>query len=162
MKTIIAFIILALLIGCAGNNASQMKITHTSRDGVTYPAYLDTIDCEAVRKDFNPDDLPPPQTTPPPDGFMIHQDIPILLYEGIPDYPKDAVNKKITAEVVYSMYINELGCVVVVEIDSCTSPGYGFEEAVTDAVYESKYFPVSANGKTVGVWIRDKISFVLH
>ncbi|MEZ5357667.1 MAG: energy transducer TonB [Candidatus Zixiibacteriota bacterium] len=120
---------------------------------------MDTIDCEYIRKNTTiDDDSIPPQ---PPSGVFLYEKEPELLYDCIPDYPSKAVKHKKTAEVSFQAYIDKSGCVLRVEITSCTTPGYGFEDAVIECVYSRKYIPVIIDDKPIGLWISEKMEFAL-
>ncbi|MCK5126084.1 MAG: TonB family protein [candidate division Zixibacteria bacterium] len=153
MRTIISIIIIGLLIGCASKDTQSLQHRDSSL------TYGDTFDCEEIRKNISPDIIPP---QPSLNEFLTVTPQPKIIFEGVPEYPKDALKNNVTAEVIVALYVDEHGCVLVAKVPKCTNPGYGFEDAAINAAYQSKFSPAMSDDKPVGTWIKYEMAFTLN
>ncbi len=97
---------------------------------------------------------------PPREAFIPHQELPKLVYEETPVYPKLALEGGFSAEVYLYAFVDKDGHVKKVEIVKCTRPNIGFEEAAEAAAYKNIYRPAIQNGYPIGIWIAFKVRFV--
>ncbi|MCP4675907.1 MAG: TonB family protein [Deltaproteobacteria bacterium] len=75
------------------------------------------------------------------------------------DYPKEALEKKLEAEVVAKLNLDENGLVVGVEI---TAPaGHGFDEAAEAAMYKFVFTPATMDGQPMASQVIYRYTFYL-
>jgi hypothetical protein len=87
--------------------------------------------------------------------------LPQITYRAEPAYPQKALDSGITAIVQITAFVDSTGYVARVITDSCTTPGYGFEDAATVAAYQSRYQPAWRMGRPIGMWVTYKMRFTL-
>ncbi len=72
-------------------------------------------------------------------------------------YPPIAIEKKLEGKVVVSAFIDTLGKVAEIKVESSTEPI--FNDAALDAVRATQFDPARFNGYKVAKWITIPISF---
>ena len=78
------------------------------------------------------------------------------------EYPKDAAEKGIEAEVILLLDIDEKGFVTGVGVDTPATPaGMGFDEAATLAAQGWEFEPAEMDGKPIAIQISYRYRFVL-
>jgi TonB family protein len=87
---------------------------------------------------------------------------PVMIYDAKPEYPKIALDRGVTAEVLIKAFVDTLGGVKRVLLGSCSIPGYGFEDAAIKAAYKCQYKPAWEKGHKVGVWVQYNMKFKLN
>ena len=86
---------------------------------------------------------------------------PIPLNNASPKYPRAAAKSKIEASVTIKAVIGEDGRVSDAVVESCTTPGYGFETAAIEAVRKRRYKPAKIDGKVTAIEFHVIIDFKL-
>jgi protein TonB len=129
---------------------------------------------EAVHEEIEfdpPEDLPyevgTPVAPPPATPFdLTHAEIvpPELILDSRvePDFPELARVARHSGRVILRAVIDKEGSVVEIEMVDCTRPGFGFEEAATEAVRQWRYRPATLRGRPVPVYLVVLIEFKLH
>jgi len=108
----------------------------------------------------------PPAEAPPPapgelDASKLSK-VPKLKKFVEAEYPKEAVDKGISADVVLLISISAQGKVDSVGIaEPVDPPGMGFEEAATIAVQQFEFEPAEVDGKPIAVQISYRYHFKL-
>jgi TonB family protein len=111
-------------------------------------------------------EAPPPPASAPPAGSEIDatklSKVPKLKKFIPAEYPKDALDKGITADVMLLLDINAEGKVDSVGIaEPVNPPGMGFEEAATIAAQQFEFEPAEMDGKPIAVQINYRYHFTL-
>jgi len=78
-----------------------------------------------------------------------------------PKYPSAAMSNRIEARVTVKAVIGTNGKVSDAVVESCTSPGYGFESAAVEAVRKRRYKPAKVDGKVEAISFHVVIDFKL-
>ncbi len=109
--------------------------------------------------------IPRPEQQPPAGSQVDAQKLtklPKQTKKVAAEYPKDALEKDITAEVVLLLSINAEGKVDSVGIaEPANPPGMGFDEAAMIAAQQFEFEPAEMNGKKIAVQISYKYKFTL-
>jgi TonB family protein len=87
---------------------------------------------------------------------------PLLVHKVQPDYPKKARKKKLDGQVELKAVIQIDGSVGSLEVQKCTHPGVGFEEAAMAAVRQWRYTTPMMNNWPIKEVITIVITFQLH
>ena len=111
------------------------------------------MDNEKLNAD-DPDALPIPT-----DDYLVSS-MPKLISDFRLPYPEEAKRKSIQGSVLFDILIDATGKVRDVKLLS--GPGYGLNEAATQAVQQLKFSPAQAQGQAVAVRIRYAYRFVLE
>jgi periplasmic protein TonB len=72
-------------------------------------------------------------------------------------YPPEAIQKKLEGKVVVAAFIDTLGNVAEIKVESSTEPI--FNDAALDAVRKTKFEPAIFNGRKVAKWFTTPIKF---
>ncbi len=97
---------------------------------------------------------------PPPDSFVIVQELPIIVHQELAEYPGIALEAGLDAEVCIQAFVDYDGQVVKALATQCSNPGIGFEEAAVKAAYRCTYRPAIQDGHPIGVWIAYRVKFI--
>jgi TonB family protein len=100
-------------------------------------------------------------TVKSPEKYIQLDEMPLIIYQEMPAYPKEAHEQGITAEVYIKAFIDKEGKVREARAVECNRPGYGFEEAAVNAAKKCRYDPGLQNERPVGVWVTYKVNFKL-
>ncbi len=106
-------------------------------------------------------DIPEDDYMPSPDEFVPVEEIPVQIYEEIPEYPRLAQEGGFTGWVKIQAFVDKSGNVKKAQSVQTNRPNMGFEDAAIKAAYKCKYRPAIQNGNPIGLWIEYKIDFVL-
>lgn len=101
-------------------------------------------------------------TVKSPEKYIRLDQMPQMVYQEIPVYPKEAHKQGISAEVYIKAFIDKDGNVREARAVECNRPGYGFEEAAVEAAKKCRYDPGLRDNKPVGVWVTYKVNFKLE
>ena len=99
---------------------------------------------------------------PPSDTFISVEELPVLIKEIKPEYPRLAREGGFSGFVIIEAYIDKTGKVHQAQVAKCSRHGMGFEEMALAAAYKSVYRPAIQNHIPVGVWISYKVQFTLE
>ncbi|MES1171855.1 MAG: TonB-dependent receptor [Bacteroidota bacterium] len=107
-----------------------------------------------------------PRPEAPSDGKQVEAKkltkVPKQIKSVAADYPKEALEKGITADVVLLLDINAEGKVDTVGIaEPATPPGLGFDEAAMIAAQQFEFEPAEMDGKRIPVQISYRYRFTL-
>jgi TonB family protein len=97
---------------------------------------------------------------PVPTEEYLVSEMPRVLTEIRPVYPKEAKEKGIEGPVTLDILIDESGKVRQAVILS--GLGYGLDEAALKSIFQFKFYPAKVDGKSVAVRIRYILRFVLE
>ena len=92
-----------------------------------------------------------------PDGPVLTT--PTLLEYAQADYPAEAFEAGIEAEVLARIDIDENGVVIGVEIDEPV--GHGFDEAATEAIYRFVFKPATRDGEAISSQVFYRYTFFI-
>lgn len=95
----------------------------------------------------------------PTEEYLVSQ-MPRVITEIKPTYPKLAKEKEIEGIVALEILIDEQGRVRQANIIS--GPGFGLENAALQAIYQFRFSPAKVEGSSVAVKIRYNLKFVLE
>jgi TonB family protein len=96
-----------------------------------------------------------------PEEYIPLEQMPIPLYEAVPEYPDVPIKDGLEGVVRIKAYVDETGTVRTAQVVDCSHPDVGFEEAALDAAYKNRYRPAIQQNNAVGVWITYSVKFSL-
>ncbi len=85
---------------------------------------------------------------------------PEMIYQTVPQYPRESEKAGITGRVYVTALVDEYGIVVFAFVSKSTGHR-PFDEAARNGAYNNKFKPASEDGKPVKVWVTYKVDFVL-
>ncbi len=97
---------------------------------------------------------------PAEDEFVPVEQMPELIKEAMPVYPKEAVEKKITGKVYIRALIDKNGDPVKVKVAK-SSGNELLDKAALEAAKKNKYEPALQNEQPVAVWVTYPVDFTL-
>lgn len=106
-----------------------------------------------------PGTVAPPEVIPPPQDYIPHDEIPVIVHRVVPQYPGIAMNAGIEGRVMIQIYVGLDGRVHRAEV---VGGGTIFDEAALEAVRRWVFTPAKANGHPVAVWMAVPLVFRLH
>ncbi len=97
---------------------------------------------------------------PAEDEFVPVEQVPELIEQAMPVYPKEAEKKKITGKVYIRALIDKNGDPVKVKVAKSSGNGL-LDKAALEAAKKNKYKPAIQNKQPVAVWISYPVEFNL-
>ena len=94
--------------------------------------------------------------------FIPYQQLPEMIYEAVPDYPKLARKAGMEASVWIKALVDKDGSVIEAVVFKSSGSRAGFDEAAIAAAYNCKFRPAVQNGFPVRAWVTYKIEFTLN
>jgi protein TonB len=89
---------------------------------------------------------------------------PVLIPESRvpPEYPEIARRGRVEADVILQAIVEPDGSVKDPRVLRCTTRGFGFEEAATNAIRQWRYEPALQDGQPVAVYFTIQVEFTLR
>lgn len=100
------------------------------------------------------------ESLPIPSDEVLVTSMPVLMQEFRIPYPEEAKKANVEGPVVLDLLIDDQGQVRQVQL--VRGPGYGLNEAASDALKKFKFRPARIQDKTVAVKIRYTYRFILE
>jgi protein TonB len=98
---------------------------------------------------------------PPPDSFIVCEELPVLVHRVEPEYPRQATLMGLEGEVVIKALIDREGDVreALVAVSSGIE---SLDEAAVRAAFLNKYRPAIQSNRPVAIWITYTVRFKLE
>ncbi len=103
--------------------------------------------------------LPGRSEIPPPNTWIVHDELPVVVHKVEPPYPEMPRQAGIEGRVTVRVFVDTNGRVRRAEIEK-SSPL--FDEVALEAARQWVFTPAKSNGLPVAVWLRIPIDFRLH
>lgn len=153
------------------NKTSDPKLSSRSVFGTSRDSYTDesnennknTIDAKmgntlSKSEDFEKlEDSDPTSLPTPVDDYLVSE-MPVVISEVRPDYPKEAKDQQLEGVVSLDVLIDELGLVRSVQV---LEGAIVFRNAALESMKRFKFKPAKVDGKPVAVRIRYSLNFKL-
>ena len=99
-------------------------------------------------------------TAPLPDTSVAVNEMPEMIYQEVPVYPKSLKEAGTEGDVWVKAFVNKEG--TVTEAVAAKSSGHKqLDDAAVDAAVKNKFKPAIKDGKPVGCWVTYKVAFRL-
>lgn len=89
------------------------------------------------------------------------QQTPEIIKTVAPEYPEAARIDSVECTVIIEIMLTAEGKIPAARVDRCTAPGYGFEQAALNAIFQWEWDPPKFNGKAVSAQFPYTIQFLL-
>ncbi|MEW5922664.1 MAG: energy transducer TonB [Candidatus Zixiibacteriota bacterium] len=96
------------------------------------------------------------------DEWRPYQQLPEMIYEAVPDYPRLARQAGMEASVWIKALVDKDGNVIKAVVFKSSGSKAGFDEAAIAAAYNCKFRPAVQNGFPVPAWVTYKVEFILN
>nr|MBN2278882.1 energy transducer TonB [candidate division Zixibacteria bacterium] len=96
------------------------------------------------------------------DSVFFVEQLPVMIYEEPPDYPRPARMAGIEGMVWIKALVDKNGNVIEAVVFKSSGTRAGLDEAARQAAFECKYKPAIQNGYPVPVWVTYKVEFRLR
>ncbi|UCD17214.1 MAG: energy transducer TonB [Candidatus Zixiibacteriota bacterium] len=106
--------------------------------------------------------IPDEEYLPAPDEFVPVEIPAEMIYEEIPEYPRQARAAGMEAVVWIQALVDKDGNVRKAQVQKSSGSRGGFDEAAVAAAYKCKYKPAIQNGRPVPVWVSYMVEFELE
>jgi len=106
--------------------------------------------------------IPDEEYMPAPDEFVPVEIPAEMIYEEVPDYPRQARLAGMEAVVWVKVLVDKSGNVKKAIVLKSSGSRAGFDEAATTAAYKCKFKPAIQNGRPVPVWVSYSVEFELE
>ncbi len=107
-------------------------------------------------------DIDPSEYMPAPGEFVAVEIPAEMIYEEIPEYPRQAKIAQMEAVVWIQALVDKDGNVREARVLKSSGSKAGFDEAAVAAAYKCKYKPAIQNGRPVHIWVSYSVEFTLR
>lgn len=102
----------------------------------------------------------PKKTKEPPADYVQYDQPPEVIQQFQPDYPSEALSKKLEGNVWLKLWIGETGTVVEAKVQK--SDAEIFNKSAIEAGMRWTFKPAVVNGKPIAVWVSVPFKFKLY
>jgi periplasmic protein TonB len=107
-------------------------------------------------------DIDPSEYMPAPGEFVAVEVPAEMIYEEIPDYPRQARTAMMEAVVWIQALVDKDGNVREARVLKSSGSKAGFDETAVAAAYKCKFKPAIQNGRPVPIWVSYSVEFTLR